>query len=664
MDEMQSYLFREGNCAYAHQFMGAHPCKGGYDFAVWAPDARAVSVVGDFNDWDHLKNPMENHDGIWTARIPGVKQYATYKYAICGPTGWQMKADPYAFHAETRPKTASKTFNLKKYRWKDKKWMTARASYNPYQSPVSIYEMHLGSWKLDEEGRLYTYERMADEMPAYVKEMGYTHVELLPVMEHPLDLSWGYQVTGYFAATSRFGDPTGLMKLIDAFHQAGIGVILDWVPAHFPKDAHGLYRFDGAPLYESSNPLRSENEQWGTCMFDFGRNEVRSFLKSSAVFWLDVFHADGLRVDAVSYMLYHDYGRPEGKWQPNQFGGRENLEAISLLREINEIVYRDFPGIMMCAEEATAYPMVTAPITNGGLGFGFKWNMGWMHDVLDYMEMDPIYRKYHHDKMTFSMFYAFSENYILPFSHDEVVHGKKSMLDKMPGDIWQKFASLRALFGYMFAHPGKKLMFMGAEFGQFIEWKELEQLDWFLLLYEKHPEMKKYTAALNAFYTSHPALYEIDNSWAGFTWCNADDKDNSTLSFVRWSKKGKDIVAICNFTPNYWEKYRIGVPSAGKVREVFNSDSLEFGGSGKGNGDKVIETEELPMHGHPYSMELTLPPLSCIYLELTPEKEKKPTAKAPKEAQTAPDKPAAKKPSARSRATPKSTIKARDGVPS
>lgn len=664
MDEMQSYLFREGNCAYAHQFMGAHPCKGGYDFAVWAPDARAVSVVGDFNDWDHLKNPMENHDGIWTVRIPGVKQYATYKYAICGPTGWQMKADPYAFHAETRPKTASKTFNLKKYRWKDKKWMTARASYNPYQSPVSIYEMHLGSWKLDEEGRLYTYERMADEMPAYVKEMGYTHVELLPVMEHPLDLSWGYQVTGYFAATSRFGDPTGLMKLIDAFHQVGIGVILDWVPAHFPKDAHGLYRFDGAPLYESSNPLRSENEQWGTCMFDFGRNEVRSFLKSSAVFWLDVFHADGLRVDAVSYMLYHDYGRPEGKWQPNQFGGRENLEAISLLREINEIVYRDFPGIMMCAEEATAYPMVTAPITNGGLGFGFKWNMGWMHDVLDYMEMDPIYRKYHHDKMTFSMFYAFSENYILPFSHDEVVHGKKSMLDKMPGDIWQKFASLRALFGYMFAHPGKKLMFMGAEFGQFIEWKELEQLDWFLLLYEKHPEMKKYTAALNAFYTSHPALYEIDNSWAGFTWCNADDKDNSTLSFVRWSKKGKDIIAICNFTPNYWEKYRIGVPSAGKVREVFNSDSLEFGGSGKGNGDKVIETEELPMHGHPYSMELTLPPLSCIYLELTPEKEKKPTAKAPKEAQAAPDKPAAKKPSARSRATPKSTIKARDGVPS
>lgn len=664
MDEMQSYLFREGNCAYAHQFMGAHPCKGGYDFAVWAPDARAVSVVGDFNDWDHLKNPMENHDGIWTARIPGVKQYATYKYAICGPTGWQMKADPYAFHAETRPKTASKTFNLKKYRWKDKKWMTARASYNPYQSPVSIYEMHLGSWKLDEEGRLYTYERMADEMPAYVKEMGYTHVELLPVMEHPLDLSWGYQVTGYFAATSRFGDPMGLMKLIDAFHQAGIGVILDWVPAHFPKDAHGLYRFDGAPLYESANPLRSENEQWGTCMFDFGRNEVRSFLKSSAVFWLDVFHADGLRVDAVSYMLYHDYGRPEGKWQPNQFGGRENLEAISLLREINEIVYRDFPGIMMCAEEATAYPMVTAPITNGGLGFGFKWNMGWMHDVLDYMEMDPIYRKYHHDKMTFSMFYAFSENYILPFSHDEVVHGKKSMLDKMPGDIWQKFASLRALFGYMFAHPGKKLMFMGAEFGQFIEWKELEQLDWFLLLYEKHPEMKKYTAALNAFYTSHPALYEIDNSWAGFTWCNADDKDNSTLSFVRWSKKGKDIIAICNFTPNYWEKYRIGVPSAGKVREVFNSDSLEFGGSGKGNGDKVIETEELPMHGHPYSMELTLPPLSCIYLELTPEKEKKPTAKAPKEVQAAPDKPAAKKPSARSRATPKSTIKARDGVPS
>ena len=376
MDELQSYLFREGNCAYAYQFMGAHPVRGGYAFTVWAPNATAVSVVGDFNGWDHTKNPMENDNGIWSTRIAGIKQYATYKYAICGPNGWTLKADPYAFHAETRPKTASKTFDITKYRWKDKKWMAARASFNPYQSPVSIYELHLGSWKLDEQGRLYTYERMADEMVPYVKQMGYTHVELLPVMEHPFDGSWGYQVTGYFAATSRYGDPAGLMKLIDAFHNAGIGVILDWVPAHFPKDAHGLYHFDGSPCYESSDPLRAENEQWGTCMFDFGRNEVRSFLKSSAVFWLDVFHADGLRVDAVSYMLYHDYGRQEGKWRPNQYGGRENLEAISLIREINEIAYRDFPGILMCAEEATAYPLVTAPTCDGGLGFWLQVEHG------------------------------------------------------------------------------------------------------------------------------------------------------------------------------------------------------------------------------------------------------------------------------------------------
>lgn len=620
MDEMQSYLYREGNCAYAYQFMGAHPVKNGYTFSVWAPNASEVSVVGDFNHWDHTQHPMVNKGGVWTTEISGIKQYSTYKYAIKGPSGWKMKADPFAFHAETRPDTASKTFDLSKYRWKDKKWMAARASYNPYTSPVSIYELHMGSWKLDEEGRLYTYERMADEMVPYVKEMGFTHVELMPVMEHPLDASWGYQVTGFFAATSRFGDPYGLMKLIDAFHLAGIGVILDWVPAHFPKDAHGLYRFDGTPCYENADPRRGENEQWGTCMFDCGRNEVRSFLKSSAVYWLDMFHADGLRVDAVSYMLYHDYGRQEGQWLPNRYGGRENLEAISLLREINEIAYRDFPGIMMCAEEATAYPMVTAPTASGGLGFGFKWNMGWMHDVLDYMAMDPLYRKFHHDKMTFSLFYAFSENYILPFSHDEVVHGKKSMLDKMPGDIWQKFASLRALLGFMYAHPGKKLMFMGTEFGQFIEWKELEQLDWFLLMYDKHPNMKKYTRDLNHFYTAHKTFYEVDKSWDGFAWCNADDRNNSTFSFLRIDSAGNRTMVVCNFTPSYWEHYRIGIPKAGLLREVFNSDSHEYGGSGKGNGDRVIRTDDIPMHDHRYSVDIVLPPLSCIYLQLTPYK--------------------------------------------
>ena len=633
MDEMQSYLFHQGNCAYAYQFMGAHPIRGGYSFAVWAPNARAVSVVGDFNDWDHNRNPMVNHDGVWETQISGVKQFASYKYAICGPQGnWFMKADPYAFHAETRPNTASKTYDITAYRWKDKKWMAQRAQFDPYHNPVTIYEVHLGSWKLDEQGRLYTYDRMADELVPYVKQMGYTHVELLPVMEHPFDGSWGYQITGYFAANSRFGDPAGLMRLIDAFHRAGIGVILDWVPAHYPKDAHGLYHFDGDHLYESGDWRRAENECWGTAMFDFGRNEVRSFLKSSAVFWLEMFHADGLRVDAVSYMLYHDYGKEEGKWAPNQFGGRENLEAISLLREVNEIVYRDFPGIMICAEEATAFPMVTAPTCDGGLGFGFKWNMGWMHDVLDYMGMDPIYRKYHHNKMTFSMFYAFSENYILPFSHDEVVHGKKSMLDKMPGDIWRKFASLRALLGYMYAHPGKKLMFMGTEFGQFIEWKELEQLDWFLLAYDKHPQMKQYTADLNRFYASHPPMYQIDNSWDGFTWCYADDAENSIFSFIRTDKAGNRIMAVINFTPNYHERYRVGMPKAGVLREVFNSDSFQYAGSGKGNGDRVISTQDIPHQNQRYSAELTVPPLACIYLTLDAYKGAHPRKRRPRPA--------------------------------
>ena len=633
MDEMQSYLFRQGNCAYAYEFMGAHPTKGGYSFAVWAPNARAVSVVGDFNDWDHTRNPMVNHNGVWELEIPGVKQFASYKYAICGPHGnWFMKADPYAFHAETRPNTASKTYDINTYRWNDGEWMAQRPKFDPYHSPVTIYEVHLGSWKLDEQGRLYTYDRMADELVPYVKEMGYTHVELLPVMEHPFDGSWGYQVTGYFAANSRFGDPSGLMRLIDAFHQAGIGVILDWVPAHYPKDAHGLYHFDGDHLYESGDWRRAENESWGTAMFDFGRNEVRSFLKSSAVFWLKQFHADGLRVDAVSYMLYHDYGKEEGKWAPNQFGGRENLEAISLLREINEIAYRDFPGIMISAEEATAFPLVTAPTCDGGLGFGFKWNMGWMHDVLDYMEMDPIYRKYHHNKMTFSMFYAFSENYILPFSHDEVVHGKKSMLDKMPGDIWKKFASLRALLGYMYAHPGKKLMFMGTEFGQFIEWKELGQLDWFLLAYDKHPQMKQYTTDLNKFYASHPPMYQIDKSWDGFTWCYADDADNSIFSFIRTDKDGNRVMAVINFTPNYHERYRVGMPKAGVLREIFNSDDLCYAGSGKGNGDRLIRTQDIPHQNRRYSVELVVPPLSCIYLEFDAYKGAHPRKKRPRPA--------------------------------
>ena len=632
MDEMQSYLFRQGNCAYAYQFMGAHPYRYGYDFTVWAPNARAVSVVGDFNNWDIAANPMKNDDGIWSVRVKGVKQFDAYKYAVQGQDGnWVMKADPYAFHAETRPNTASKTFDIRKYKWKDKKWMTARKSFDAYKSPVSIYEVHLGSWKTDEEGRYYTYDRMADELVPYVKEMGFTHVELLPVMEHPFDGSWGYQVTGYFAANSRFGDPYGLMRLIDAFHAAGIGVILDWVPAHYPKDAHGLYHFDGGPTYESADWRRAENESWGTAMFDFGRNEVRSFLKSSAVFWLEMFHADGLRVDAVSYMLYHDYCKEPGKWVPNKDGGRENYEAISLFHEINTIAYRDFPGIMISAEEATAYPLVTAPIHDGGLGFGFKWNMGWMHDVLDYMELDPIYRKYHHNKMTFSMMYAFSENYVLPFSHDEVVHGKKSMLDKMPGDIWQKFAGLRALLGYQYAHPGKKLLFMGAEFGQFIEWKELEQLDWLLLEYKMHPEMLNYTKKLNHFYKENTPMYRVDKSWDGFTWCYADDADRSIFSFIRSDDAGNHILCIFNFTPAFYPNYRVGMPKAGLVTEVFNSDSVEFGGSGKGNMGATKRTENLPCQNQRYSIELCVPPLSCMYFKLEPYKGAHPRKRVPRD---------------------------------
>lgn len=616
-DKNEVFLFNEGSNAYAYRFMGAHPETHGdipgYAFAVWAPNARAVSLVGDFNGWNHYADPMEKDEksGIWRAFKP-LLEYTSYKYAIQRQDGgWQLKADPYAFHAETKPETASKTCDIGGYAWGDGAWMRARGTYNPYISPINIYEVHLGSWKRDEQGRYYTYNRIADELVPYVRDMGYTHVEIMPVMEHPLDLSWGYQVTGFFAPTSRFGSPKEFMALVDRFHQVGIGVLLDWVPAHFLPNDESLRRFDGTALYEHPDPRRGENKLWGTNMFNYARDEVRSFMLSSAMHWLDTYHADGLRVDAVSYMLYNDYGREPGDWLPNRYGGRENIEAIDFLRRLNELIYRDFPGVIVAAEEATSWPMVTKPTYLGGLGFGFKWNMGWMNDTLRYIKLDPILRKYKHSALTFSLMYAFNENFILPLSHDEVVHGKKSLLDKNPGDYWKQFAGLRALYGYTFAHPGKKLLFMGGEYGQYIEWKEEDTLDWFLLQYDMHRSMHRYVRALNRFYARNPALYEIDASWDGFTWLSADDADNSVVAFMRISKKRKRLICVCNFTPVYHPSYRFGTPFPGIAREVFNSDGTEWGGSGQGNR-APLRAFPRQWNNMPCTLDISLPPLSFV----------------------------------------------------
>ena len=497
--DLPIYLFKQGNNQEAYRYFGAHLCEengeAGAVFRVWAPHAKAVSIVGDFNSWTPGEHPMEKvTDGIWERFVPGIKQFDVYKYCITTPADELVyKADPYAFHTETRPSNGSKVYDIEGYTWGDAAWVSDEEKRDVINSPMSIYELQAGSWKMKdpENGVPYNYAELADELIPYIKEMGYTHVELLPITEYPFDGSWGYQVTGYFAPTSRYGTPKDFMAFVDKLHQAGIGVILDWVPAHFPKDAFALGRFDGTPLYEDPDPMRGEHPDWGTYVFNFGRREVRNFLVANACFWLEWYHADGLRVDAVTSMLMYDFCREPGQWLPNKYGGHENLDAIAFLRRMNETVYRDCPGVMMVAEESSAYPMVTRPIYLGGLGFGFKWNMGWMNDMLAYIKLDPVYRKYHHDKLTFSLMYAFSENYILPFSHDEVVHGKHSMLDKQPGDLWKKFAGLRALYGYTMAHPGKKLLFMGGEFGHFIEWKYDDQLDWFLLLYENHPQVQQ-----------------------------------------------------------------------------------------------------------------------------------------------------------------------------
>ena len=619
------YLFREGNHTRLYDKLGAHVSEvegvAGIHFAVWAPNAERVSVIGDFNGWEGDAHPLTARDdgsGIWAGFLVGVGHGAAYKYRIVSRfNGYRVdKADPFAFHAETPPRTAAKVWHLD-YQWNDAVWMRERHWANGLGAPMSIYEVHLGSWRRvpEEDNRSLSYREIAGQLAEYVKDIGFTHVEFLPVMEHPFYGSWGYQTTGYFAPSARYGTPQDFMYLVDVLHQHGIGVILDWVPSHFPSDEHGLCYFDGTYLFEHQDPKKGYHPEWNSYIFNYGRHEVRAFLMSSALFWLDnKYHADGLRVDAVSSMLYLDYARREGEWIPNEHGGKENLDAIHVLRTLNESVYRDFPDVQIIAEESTAWPMVSRPVHLGGLGFGLKWNMGWMHDTLKYCGLDPIYRKDHHNELTFSIWYAFNENFVLPFSHDEVVHGKGSLIGKMPGDDWQKFANLRLLFGYMYGHPGKKLLFMGGEFGQWREWNHDESLGWHLLAYAPHQGLRNWIGDLNRFYRSTPALYESDFQPQGFEWIDCDDAENSTLSFLRRAASGDGVVLlVCNFTPVLRCNFRIGVPLGGWWREALNSDAETYGGGGHGNLS-AVEASPIPAQGRPYSLNLTLPPLSALYL--------------------------------------------------
>lgn len=625
LSSFDTYLISEGTHERVYEKLGAHLVHmhghDGVAFAVWAPNARQVSVIGDFNQWDHQGHAMHPSDsGIWSLFIPGLKEFAVYKYSIITQSGQNLhKADPYGFAMEERPRTGSVVADLSRYEWQDNEWMSRRAQRQGLDAPISIYEVHLGSWrKIADENwglRYLSYRELADQLISYVVEMGYTHIELLPIAEHPYEGSWGYQVLGFFAPTSRFGPPQDFMYFVDQCHAAGLGVILDWVPAHFPKDGAGLNNFDGTQLYAHANPMQGEHQDWGTLIFNYSRNEVRSFLLSNALFWLDKYHIDGLRVDAVASMLYLDYSRQEGQWIPNYYGGRENLAAISFLQKMNEAVHGVFPGILTFAEESTSWPMVSRPTTFGGLGFSCKWNMGWMHDTLGYMRADPIYRRYSHNQMTFGMLYAFHENFILPLSHDEVVHGKGSLLNKMPGDEWQKFANLRAMYGYMWAYAGKKLLFMGGEFAQWKEWSHDAGLDWDALAGERHQGIQRLVRDLNLVYRDQPALHEVDFSWKGFSWIEANDADNSVFSFVRYAKDPEDfLVVVCNFTPVVRHSYHIGVPHAGGYTELINTDLEVYGGSGVANPEhiKVIEQE---WHSLPCSLSLTLPPLAALILQ-------------------------------------------------
>ncbi len=620
--EYDIYLFGEGTHYEIFEKLGAHYkiVNGieGVSFGVWAPNAERVSVIGDFNCWDGRRGQMRvlARSGIWELFIPGIMPGDKYKFEIRSFSGDVFeKSDPYAYLFEIRPSTSSKVFDIDAYEWGDDKWMDNIKKSKPLNEPMNVYELHLGSWKQNAEGGFLTYTEIADRQIPYVLEMGYTHIELLPISEHPYDGSWGYQITGYFAPTSRYGTPDEFMYFVDKCHQSGIGVILDWVPAHFPKDAHGLARFDGYPLYEHPDPRRGEHFEWGTLIFDYGRKEVKNFLISNALFWLEKYHIDGLRVDAVASMLYLDYDRREGQWLPNQYGGNENVEAMEFVKHLNSIVLERNPHALMIAEESTSWQGVTRPVADGGLGFSLKWNMGWMNDVLGYMEKDPVFRKYHQNNLTFGIVYAYTENFMLVLSHDEVVHGKRSMLDKMPGDLWQKCANLRLLYSFMYGHPGKKLTFMGGEFGQFIEWNEKRELDWFLLEFEHHKLLHQFVKDINTLYKDERALWLSDTKFEGFEWINCSDSNRSIISFMRKTDKPSEtLLFVCNFTPTAIEKYRMGVPYSGVYKEILNSDSLKYGGHGMTN-DIPLKTEDMRSDGHMQSILLSLPPLGAVVLK-------------------------------------------------
>ena len=654
-DELNTYLFHEGTAISAYEYMGAHAVThdgvSGYMFRVWAPRAQAVSVVGDFNSWNADAHPMAKiTDGIWERFVPGGRTYDAYKFAVTGADGvLRLKADPYAFHAETRPGTASKLYSIDGYHWADNAWRESRHDHPVYTSPLNIYEVHLGSWKRRENGDFLDYRSLARELAPYVKEMGFNFIELLPVTEYPYDPSWGYQCTGYFAPTSRYGTPEDFMYFVDYMHQSGIGIILDWVPSHFCKDAHGLYEFDGSPCYEYADPRKGEHYSWGTKVFDYGRGEVKSFLLSSAAFWLREYHIDGIRVDAVASMLYLDYDRRDGEWIPNQNGGKENLEAIAFLQELNKTAFTVNPDVLMVAEESTAWPLVTKPTDTvgpngiGGLGFNLKWNMGWMNDMCHYLKMDPWFRQGNHKDITFSMFYAFSENYVLPLSHDEVVHMKGSVRGKMPGDEWQQLAGVRGFYGYTMAHPGKKLSFMGVELGTEQEWHFEDQLDWAVLQKEGNAQLHRYIKDINQFYLSAGELWEDDYSWEGFQWLVPDDNQNNVVVFLRRDKAGRELVCAINFSPNTYEEYRFGCPPAKEYAEVFNSDAKIYGGTGAVN-ETPCKVEWTPSHGQESSVAIRIPPFGAVFLRGQGKLRAKPQPKKAKDADAPAEAPAKKAP--------------------